>query len=214
MNFKEWITISERTLYHGTVVDNEESIRKYGLQGGWQGPLGSFVSKFYDDEEHGEPTEDDEVVFASDRNSLGKSVTAMVHHIAQKLGKNFHSVTDNDIRNHGLLVMIKDSDLKPYSAHDRSWAHSVPPRGVEEGDYFDNMMSGDVYLRGAALLRFLKRNGQWPRNWGVDSGGRSDALRGRLGAIAISRGHEKSDALEKISKAPLSVVSDQLKKWI
>jgi len=51
MKFKEWLDILERTLYHGTVVDNEPSIRSYGLQGGWHGRLGSFVSKYYDDED-------------------------------------------------------------------------------------------------------------------------------------------------------------------
>lgn len=111
-------SLSERTLYHGTIADYEGSIRQYGLQGGWHGPLGSFVSQHYDSQEYGEPTEDDEddeVVFATHKQELGKAVNAMVHHISQKLKKEFHDVTDNDIRNYGLLVIIKDGSDAPRS---------------------------------------------------------------------------------------------------
>lgn len=173
--FSEWLrkrstqSLSERTLYHGTLIDYKDSIDKYGIQGGWHGPLGSFVSQFYDSEEYGTPTEDDEVVFVADKYSLDKSVNAMVHHIAQKLQKNFHDVSDNDIRNHGLLVIIKDSELEPYSSDDRRWAYENPPRGVEQGDYFANSMKGDIFLRGSSLIRFLKQRGAWPRNWGPDA---------------------------------------------
>lgn len=209
-------SLSERTLYHGTLVDYEGTIRQYGLQGGWHGPLGSFVSQHYDSEEYGEPTEDDEVVFATDKRELGKAVNAMVHHISQKLKKEFHDITDNDIRNYGLLVIIKDGSdsAAQYSSNDRRWAGENPPRGAEEGDYFASSLGGDVYLRGSGLIRFLKRNGEWPRHWGVGSTvDREKYYRGRLGAIAISRGHEKSSALEKVSKAPIDTVRNQLRKW-
>lgn len=208
--------LSEKTLYHGTLVDYENSIRQYGLQGGWHGPLGSFVSQYYDSEEYGEPSEEDEVVFATDKAELGKAVNAMVHHISQKLKKDFHDVTDNDIRNHGLLVMIKDgSDAAvQYSNDDKRWAYENPPRGAEEGDYFATSLGGDVYLRGSGLIRFLKRNGEWPRHWGAGSAmEREKYYRGRLGAMAISRGHEKSMALDKIKNASLNTVRSQLKAW-
>jgi hypothetical protein len=42
MDFRGFVRLSERTLYHGTVVDNEPTIRKHGLVGGWHGPVGAF----------------------------------------------------------------------------------------------------------------------------------------------------------------------------
>jgi ribosomal protein S18 acetylase RimI-like enzyme len=207
-------SLSERTLYHGTLADFEDSIKKYGIQGGWHGPLGSFVSQFYDSEEYGEPTEDDEIVFAADKQSLNKSVTAMVHHIGRKLQKDFHDVSDNDIRNHGLLVIIKDSELEPYSSDDRRWAYENPPRGVEQGDYFANSMNGDIFLRGSALIRFLKQRGSWPRDWGEGSTDyRANQLRGRLGAMAINRGLEKPMVLDKLKNASMKDLRSQIKRW-
>ncbi len=210
--FKNWLRIDERTLYHGTIIDNEDSIKRYGLQGGWHGPVGNFVSNFYDDNEYGEPTEEDEIVFASDKSSLGKSLTAMVFHISKKLNKDFQDVNDNDIRNHGLLVIIKNSDLSPYSSQNPKWAYERLPRGVEEGDYFDSSMGGDIYLRGSALLRYLNRNGVWPRDWGKSSN-YDKYYRGRLGAMAISKGNEKNAALKKIQNASLDDVKKQLGYW-
>jgi hypothetical protein len=152
MQFKEWLLL-ERTLYHGTVIDNEPSIRKFGLVGGWHGSVGNFVKNAYGDE-YGEPTEDDEVVFAADKSTLDKSVTAMIYHIGEKLSKDFQDVTDIDIRNHGLLVIIKDSELQsydPYKAYDRT------PMGLEDGDYYDSQMNADILLNGSALIRFLNK---------------------------------------------------------
>lgn len=167
MRFKEWL---ERTIYHGTVVDNEPTIKKFGLVGGYHSPVGAFVGDAYGGDYEGvEPNEDDEVVFAADKGSLGKAVNAMVFHIGRKLRKDFHDVSDNDIRNHGLLVMVKGTDKEPYDP--AKWQDSVP-RGVEPGDYYDSEMGADAMIRGSALLRFLKRNGEWPRDFGVDSGGR------------------------------------------
>lgn len=164
---------SEKTLYHGTIIDNEPTIRQYGLVGGWQGPVGSFVDDAYGSEYDGiDPTEDDEIVFATDKNELEKAVNAMVFHIGKKLNKNFHDVSDNDIRNHGLVVIIKDSDLEP---HDPDKSYEVP-RGVEPGDYYDSSMGADILLKGSSLIRFLRKYNQWPRKWGVDSGNRKNLI--------------------------------------
>lgn len=187
MRFKQWL---EKTLYHGTVIDNADTIRKYGLHGGWNGPLGSFVSQAYGDEEYGEPTEDDEIVFATDKDDLSKAITAMVHHISVKLKKDFHDVSDNDIRNHGLLVVIKDGDSSATQAPEEDYYDL--PRGVEPGDYFASSMSADVLLRGSALLRFLTRNKAWPREWGKgDEEKRKKILDGKSTALKISSSREK-----------------------
>jgi hypothetical protein len=214
MEFKKWL-LSERTLYHGTVVDNEESIRKYGLQGGWHGPLGSYVAQGYDDEGYGEPTEDDEVVFLADRKNLGNSVSGMVHHIGVKLGKDFHAVSDNDIRNHGLLVIVKDSDIKPYSAYDRSWAYRNVPRGAEEGDYMTPSTGADIFLKGAALLRFLTQRGEWPRDWGVGNN-RRNQLQGQLiSAIMNARPDvSREQVIAKIRGLNDKELSKYLKRYL
>jgi hypothetical protein len=182
MDFKEWL--NRKTLYHGTVIDNEPSIKKFGLVGGWHGPTGAFVDDAYggeytdDDGNYIEPEEEDQVVFATDKNELGKAVNAMVFHIGRKLGKDFHDVSDNDIRNHGLLVAIKDSDLEPHDPD--KWQDNVP-RGAEPGDYYSREMGADSLIKGSALIRLLRRNGEWPRRWGKDSGGRE-----RLNAAATN----------------------------
>ncbi len=166
-SFEESVTslLVERTLYHGTITDNEESIRKYGLVGGWQGPLGGFVNHVYGDEEYGEPTEDDEIVFLTDKDDLGKAVGAMVFHIGQKLGKDLHDVSDNDVRNFGLLVVVKDRETQTDRGEEDPYRQL--PRGVEPGDYFASQVGADYFLKGSALLRFLRRQGEWPRDWGV-----------------------------------------------
>lgn len=163
---------SEKTLYHGTVIDNEPTIRQFGLVGGWHGSLGDFVQSAYGDE-YNQPTEDDEVIYATDKNNLNKAINAMVYHISKKLNKDFHDVSDNDIRNHGLLIIIKDSELKP---HDPNNIYDRTPIGLEPGDYHDSSMNADILLKGSSLIRFLKKQGQWPRNWGVDSGQRKNLL--------------------------------------
>ena len=99
--------LEERTLYHGTVIDNEDSIKTFGLAAG-MGDEKSFVNTSYD--EYPPEDDDDGVVFLADKKELGKAINAMVHNIGSKLNKNFHSVTDIDIRNHGLLVVVPDED--------------------------------------------------------------------------------------------------------
>ena len=215
--FKEWFDLHERTLYHGTVIDYEDSIRKYGLQGGWHDPKDTWVGDAYDDEYGDIPrTDADDVVFMTDKEQLSKAVGGMVFHIGKKLGKSYHDVSDLDIRNNGLLVIIKDSDLEPYDPYDRKWASQDIPRGAEEGDYFDSSAGGDIFLRGSALLRFLIRNGQWPRSWGAgDNAGREKIQRDRLARMAISKvkNKPKSDILNTVQTAPFSQVKQQLKHW-
>ena len=134
MEFKQWLF--EKTLYHGTIVDFEPTIRKYGLQGGWHEPDKTFVGHMYDDYGDIKRTEDDDVVFMTDKQEIHKAVNAMTFQISRKLGRDFHDVSDNDIRNHGLLVIIKDEEnsVPQYNPYDRQWASDNIPRGAEEGD--------------------------------------------------------------------------------
>lgn len=145
--------ITEKTLFHGTLIDYEDTIKKYGLVGGWHG-VGKFVKQFYDDQDL---RDEDLVVFMADKKSLEKSVNAMVFNIADKLNKDFHDVTINDIRNHGLLAIIKDVENVPqYDPKDYSQQNA--PFGVELGDYYVDQIKTNMLLKGPALIRFLIYN--------------------------------------------------------
>ena len=173
-----WYKRAEITLYHGTIVDNADSIREIGIVP----EIGSFVSNAYKDEYEaaGIPFEENvaELSYATDKEDFDKAVTAMMHHIAEKLNKSFHDVTNLDIRNHGMIVKIKGSpgEAVPPSSfeqrpedYDQDWEMMAEERqlhAVEPGDYYSeyptgNVSSGDIELiTGAALMRFLKRRGQ------------------------------------------------------
>jgi len=168
-----WYKKAEKTLYHGTIRDNADSIRQVGIVP----ERGDFVSDAYADmyEAAGASFEDEvaELSYAADKQNIQNAVTAMIHHISNKLGKN--DVGINDIRNHGLIVKIKGSpgEAVPPSPfeqrpedYDQDWemmAEENKWRAVEPGDYYSeyptgNVASGDIELiTGAALVRFLQR---------------------------------------------------------
>lgn len=192
MRFRQFL---ERTLYHGTIVDYEPSIRELGLYG----QMGDFQQSAYDDPGYGEPTENDEVVFMTDKQKLGRAVTAMVHHIAKKLRKGFHDVTDDDIRNHGLLCVAHDM-RGPQDVAKKRWEEPDVsqrpededergveyPRGAEPGDYYTPEMMPDQFVKGNGLLRLLQRYGEWPRNYGEEGyRSRNDKLQGMLVAAML-----------------------------
>lgn len=158
MEFRHWLRLQEKTLYHGTIRDHEQSIRQIGLFG----QVGDFQQDAgYSDDEYGEPpNEDDEVVYMTDKKRFDKAVTAMYHHIARKLGKHFHDVTENDIRNHGLLCIMRDrDDVDQRPEEDDYRSYRTYPRGAEPGDYYAPSERPDAMVKGATLIRLLKRGG-------------------------------------------------------
>jgi hypothetical protein len=214
MDFKQFL---ERTLYHGTIIDHEKSIREIGLFG----QMGDFQSSAgYDDfETYGEPHEDeDEVVYMTDKKELGRAVGAMVHHISKKLNKDFHDVNDNDIRNHGLLCIMhgmegpKDSKYPNVDQRPEEDRYGNQPRGAEPDDYYSSSAKPDKIVKGAALIRLLKRYGEWPRDWGEE--GYYDRNRHFQGKILaktfkdikkrpLLRNMIKDDAVDDLKKYPL-----------
>lgn len=202
--FRAWLSLQERTLYHGTIVDYESSIRKYGLQGGWHEPEDTFVGDMYDGE-YGdiERSEDDDVVFMADKDSLDKAITAMQYQVGKKLNKWLGDVTPTDIRNHGLLVVIKDvEDVDQYDPDDIRWMNGAP-RGVEPGDYFAPSMGGDLFLRGSALIRYLQRHGQLETE---------KSSRDKYARAAIAKGHFPNIARHVAQDAPMSVIDRKMEK--
>ena len=196
--------LEERTLYHGTVIDNEDSIKTFGLAAG-MGDEKSFVNTSYD--EYPPEDDDDGVVFLADKKELGKAINAMVHNIGSKLNKNFHSVTDIDIRNHGLLVVVPDEENSIEQAPEDLWSASrTYPRGVEPRDYFTDLVHGTKFIKGSALVRFLRRYNALPRTWGPDTPQRMNQIRGRTAQIGLAqdvlKGWTKPEFLQKIQKMP------------
>jgi len=225
MNFKQWLNLQEKSLYHGTIVDYEDSIRKYGLQGGWHGAMGPFVQDMYGSEYSAagiEPDEDEAVIFMTDKPEIGKAVNAMIHHISKKLNKGFHDVTATDIRNHGLLVkIIDDSDhdewedgYDQYDPDDMKWAYKDPPVGAEPGDYYAQSAGGDAFIRGTALMKFLKRHGELPPTpYGTTDQDFDKYERDRLIKMAIKRGIPRDKAVKTVMGASRKDAEEQLRAW-
>jgi hypothetical protein len=156
-----------RTLYHGTVIDHKASIEEHGLI-----PiLGDFVSSSYGTEYDEETLEG--VVFAADKEGIEGAAGAMRYHIGKKLGKWLTDVTEEDMRVHGMLVIIKDIEppgqwdepgetwTKAKSYEEMGWYESYPP-SVEPGDWFLTSEMGstiDLILTGRKMLKFLRRMG-------------------------------------------------------
>ncbi len=200
MNFRNWL-IAERTLYHGTVIDNLDSIKNNNLQGS----AGDFVRHAYDD-----ISDLPELVFAADKQKISSAVTAMVHHIGVKLKKDFHDVNDNDILNHGLIVVVKDGDS--YSKRRGEDDYEDHPATVEPGDYYADQMDADGFLRGRVLIRLLRRLGEWPRNWGERTPQSERIMRAELIKLSILKHPEKSK--QEIINKVQSLSSQDLARFL
>ena len=214
MNFKNWLKqLSEKTLYHGTVIDNIPSIQKFGILSG----IGSFVQDNYGDYE--DSLED--LSFAADKKGIERALTAMVHNIGKKLGKDFHDVSDNDIRNHGVLFIIRNGDSfmsqRPYEDKYRDDS----PVSVEPGDYYsDSDIEIDHYLTGSALLRYFRRLGVWPRDWGPQQWdsklANNNLIKGDLArrAIAFHKNQiNKDEVIAKVNQLPNSKLMHHLNTY-
>ena len=191
MGFKCWL---ERTLYHGTVIDNEPSIRQIGLVG----QVGKFVSNAYGGEGI-EWQDEDEIVYLADKKGLKGALTAMVFQVGKKLGKNLHDVSDNDIINHGLLLKIHDPEGEtPQRPRDDDYGGH--PQAVEPGDYYTPHVYVDEFIKGKAILRLLKRYGLWPRDWGEASPSRQKEIEGELikRVIAAHPERSKDEVIRKV----------------
>lgn len=168
--FNKAESLTERTLYHGTVKDHEKSILDIGLVPS----VGDFVNHMYGSYS----TQGGGAVFAADRKDLAQSVSAMRFHIAQKLGGQGRGVYLGDIgipeiEKYGMLVVMKEVELGDLYDDPDEWRrhpgddklnYDVPemPASVEPGDYFLTNERGvgvDYILTGKKLIRFLRRNG-------------------------------------------------------
>jgi hypothetical protein len=171
----------DRTLYHGTSIDNAKSIMQKGLVP----QVGKWVSDSYGASMDLDSESEDyeglrekpvfELTFATDKEELGKALGGMIAAVAGKLGKQFRDVSDEEIRRFGAIVVMyeaeKDWEKKPKEDSSGQWEYENPQyQTVEPGDYFsENKKFVDRILVGEPMIRLLRQYGVWPRDWGPDS---------------------------------------------
>ena len=205
--------IAARTLYHGTCRFHEDSIRSLGVIP----QAGDFVSDAYR-EYTDAGVELPELIFATDKEQIGKAITAMVNCISVNLNKGFHDVTNDDILKHGMLIIFRgeagegrpeksglqyapDKDDRAYDYLRNDYPTTEP------GDYFsEDKLLPDNILTGTTLVRFLKRMGKWP--WKMDD----RYMRERLIRLVINKHPERSrqEVLNKIN----TLSSEEIKKYL
>lgn len=160
-----------RTLYHGTIKSifpKKYSLKDIHLFGGGdpkakedvEDDHESLVDSFYDDEEDERETP----LFAADKTTFDKAVTAMVYNLARKKSKkdwpDYKSVTWNDIRNNGIIFVFYDTEWNQYNPN--SWESEEQAneyRGLETDDYYTDYAKPDGWWEGSKLVRMLKRKG-------------------------------------------------------
>jgi hypothetical protein len=158
--------LSKATLYHGTIVDHEPSIKQIGVIP----RTGEFIQDAYGDEEMENVSEDNEMSFWADKHTFDRATTAMMNHIARKLGKGYHQVTKQDVRNHGLLVIAKDHEPDSHKQYSGWGMGRAPPDGneyynwekpnpyIEPKDIFStDPVHANITLKGSKLVSFLER---------------------------------------------------------
>lgn len=157
--------LAKATLYHGTIVDHEPSIRQIGVIPS----TGDFIQDAYGDELEA-PAEQDEMSFWADKHTFDRATTAMISHVARKLGKGFHDVNKDDIRNHGLLVISKGHEPQSHKRYSGWGMGRAPAKGndyynwekpnpyIEPDDIFTtDPVGADITLKGSKLVSFLER---------------------------------------------------------
>lgn len=150
-----------KTLYHGTSKKNFDKSQSFDslflFGGGLNDDSNSFVNTMYNDIEEDER---ETPLFAADKTDFDKSVNAMLFHIAKNKNISFRDVTENDIRNDGIIFVFYDTNdswnkYDPYSNTDYDSTY----KGLETNDYFKEYDKPNGWYEGSKLLRILKRKG-------------------------------------------------------
>jgi hypothetical protein len=152
--------LNERTLYHGTTTHNIPSIEENGLMP----TIGDFVKNMYAGAVDGDVMDYlEEILYATDKKQIDKARTAIVYQIANKLGKDYHSVTNEEFEKYGALAVVKNGDeyFDFHSEEDANYGRA--PLGVETGDYYTrDEITPDYILTGKKLVAFFKRFNLFP----------------------------------------------------
>ena len=152
--------LNERTLYHGTITHNIPSIEQNGLMP----TIGDFVKNMYAGAVDGDVMEYlEEILYATDKKQINKARTAIIYQISNKLGKDYHSVTNEEFEKYGALAVVKNGDeyFEFHSEEDANYGRA--PLGVETGDYYTkDEITPDYILTGNKLTSFFKKFGLYP----------------------------------------------------
>lgn len=157
------LLLIEKTLYHGTTIDNAQQIEKQGLIP----QSGEFVSNAYGGDYDEAEIDLPDLTFATDKENLKNAITAATQHVANKLKKSFHDITDEEFIHNGAIIKIIDGEkyYKYRPKGDENY-YGQHPGTVEPGDYYsDDVIFPDEILTGNKLLKLLKRYGLWPRGY-------------------------------------------------
>lgn len=158
MNFRLWLELDEslhylnkikrmNPLFHGTHTGNLASIKKHGLI-----PQHGEISKSTD--MYQQATEDGAEIKPA--TFLATDPGYINWHVGKKLNKSMKDVTLDDIRKHGMLVVVRKTAKQVYSYDN---PHEDQPPHVERPDYYS---MDDVYpkviLSGNDLIKYLSQN--------------------------------------------------------
>lgn len=141
-----------KTLYHGTLKVFLPDILDFGLQPS----LGAFVKHAYNEYRAvGIPLE--YVIFASDRQGLGKCVSAIIGQLRQHFDE-IDPITSEEFYKHAVIVVMKHAEhrFKYKSIDDQSLDH--PPQAEPEDYYRKINIMPDYILTDKRLRNFLRRN--------------------------------------------------------
>jgi len=158
-----------RTLYHGTSIDNYDSIKNVGLVP----DTGDFVTDSYSGEYEAAGVEFDPtpVTYAADKEGIRRAVTAMAYAVTKMLERGGHDITLNELKNYGMLVIVKEGaehmeqrpkeEIGPWGDWQGETDNRFP--AVEPGDYYSEDSQGPVtILIGNKMVEFLTKKGEWP----------------------------------------------------
>ena len=97
-----------KTLYHGTSINNYDSIKNIGLVP----DTGNFVSDSYSGDYEAAGVEFDpvDVTYATDKTDLQKAVNAMQYAVMKMLNKQWGEITTNELKNYGMLAIMKKGE--------------------------------------------------------------------------------------------------------
>lgn len=155
-----------RTLYHGTLKRNLPDILDYGLMP----QVGSFTSHAYAEyRKAGIPLAN--VVFAADRQGLGKCVSAIIgqmrHGFARwNMHRGWDEITVDDFYRNAALLVFKRAEGR-FTKHGDEFSTDHPPQAEPEDYYHIGADMPDFVLTDDKLRAFLRRNGIRLADYGI-----------------------------------------------
>jgi hypothetical protein len=196
-----------RALFHGTTVDAAMWIRDEGLLP----QVGTWVSDAYG---QGGARKLAPLIFAADKGEMWKVVSAVAFQVGRILGKPMEEVTDDEIKEHGAVVKIKEGDKtfkhslgyetdesgepgdpihypQTVSDDEESGLLEEYSESIEAGDWFsDKPTPVDAVYTGNQMITLFRRYRAWPRTWGPD---REQNIRDRFLEETMRQGPARED---------------------